>query len=112
MTAPEPAAKQRVCFLMRARADTLQEYKRRHAEVWPEMLDALRRAGWRNYSLFARGDGMIVGYVETDDFQASLAAMQTEAVNARWQAEMAPLFEIEAAPDTALVQLEEIFHID
>ena len=96
---------QRVCFLMRARADTLEEYKRRHAEVWPEMLAALSAAGWRNYSLFARGDGLIVGYVETDDFEAALAAMQDEDVNARWQAEMAPLFEIQAAPDSALEQL-------
>jgi L-rhamnose mutarotase len=97
---------------MRARPETLDEYKRRHAEVWPEMLDALREAGWRNYSLFARGDGMIVGYVETDDFDAALAAMQDKPVNGRWQAEMAPLFEIEAAPDQALVRLEEIFHLD
>jgi L-rhamnose mutarotase len=105
-------ATQRVCFLMHARVDTLDEYKRRHADVWPEMLDALRQAGWRNYSLFARGDGMIVGYVETDDFDAALAAMQHTAINERWQAEMAPLFEIQAAPDQALVRLEEIFHLD
>ncbi len=106
-----PEAK-RVCFLMRARADTLEEYKRRHAEVWPEMLEALSRAGWQNYSLFARADGLIVGYVETEDFNAALSAMQEEPVNARWQTEMAPLFEIEAAPDTAMQQLEEIFHLD
>jgi len=112
MSTPAPSGPQRVCFLMSARAETLDEYKRRHAEVWPEMQDALRRTGWRNYSLFARGDGMIVGYVETDDFQASLAAMQEEPVNARWQAEMAPLFEIQAAPDSAMLELEEIFHLD
>jgi len=102
----------RVCFLMRARADTLEEYKRRHADVWPEMLEALSRAGWQNYSLFARADGLIVGYVETEDFEAALAAMQEESVNGRWQAEMAPLFEIEAAPDASMQQLEEIFHLD
>jgi L-rhamnose mutarotase len=103
---------QRVCFLMRARVETLEEYKRRHADVWPEMLEALSRAGWQNYSLFARADGLIVGYVETDDFEAALAAMQNEAVNARWQAEMARLFEIEAAPDSSMQRLEEIFHLD
>ncbi len=108
----ERRPKQRVCFLMRARADTLEEYKRRHAEVWPEMLDALRRTGWENYSLFARADGLIVGYVETDDFDAALDAMQGEAVNSRWQTEMAPLFEIAAAPDSSLDRLEEIFHLD
>jgi L-rhamnose mutarotase len=103
---------ERVCFLMRARAESMAEYKERHRDVWAEMLDALRRAGWRNYSLFARDDGLIVGYVETDDFEAALAAMQAEAVNERWQAELAPLFEIEAAPDQSLSRLEEIFHLD
>ena len=76
------------------------------------MREALRRTGWRNYSLFAAGDGTIVGYVETEDFEAAVEAMQTEPVNARWQAEMAPMFELQAAPDTSLVRLEEIFHLD
>ena len=40
--------------------------------VWPEMLDALSDAGWRNYSLFVRpDDGLVVGYLETDDFAAA-----------------------------------------
>lgn len=112
MSAQEGSGPQRICFLMRANPETLDEYKRQHAAVWPDMLDALRRTGWRNYSLFAKEDGLIVGYVETDDFEAALAAMQDEEVNARWQAEMAPLFEIQAAPDSAMQQLPEIFHLD
>jgi L-rhamnose mutarotase len=112
MTTGNRSERKRVCFLMRVRAQTLEEYKRRHAEVWPEMLDALSRTGWQNYSLFAAADGLIVGYVETEDFAAALSAMQEEPVNARWQTEMAPLFEIEVAPDTAMQQLEEIFHLD
>ena len=59
---------ERVCFLLRVRPDRLDEYRARHRAVWPEMLDALARAGWRNYSLFLRDDGLLVGYLETDDF--------------------------------------------
>jgi L-rhamnose mutarotase len=103
---------ERVCFVMRVRPEALEEYRRRHREVWPEMLEALRRTGWRNYSLFAAGDGMIIGYLETDEFQAALDGMQQEPVNGRWQAEMAPMFQLQAAPDTSLVRLEEIFHLD
>jgi L-rhamnose mutarotase len=112
MTEGNRPERKRVCFLMRVRPQTLEEYKRRHADVWPEMLDALSRAGWQNYSLFASADGLIVGYVETEDFEAALSAMQAEPANARWQAEMASLFEIEVAPDTAMQPLEEIFHLD
>jgi len=104
---------QRVCFILRVREDRLAEYRARHAEVWPEMLVDLRRAGWRNYSLFLREDGTLVGYLECDDFAACVERMQASEVNARWQAEMAPFFELDegAAPDAAMRPLPEIFHL-
>jgi len=80
---------QRVCFLLNVRKDKVDEYRHRHAQVWPEMQAALRATGWRNYSLFLRADGLLVGYVETPDFEKARAAMQSYPVNARWQAEMA-----------------------
>lgn len=104
---------QRVCFLLQVKPEMLQEYKRRHREVWPEMLDALRATGWRNYSLFLRDDGLLVGYCETDDFAAAVAGMQDYEVNARWQAEMAPFFQSTGgAADKAMTPLEEVFHLE
>ena len=88
----------RTCFLLQVRREKLSEYKARHAKVWPEMLDALRRAGWTNYSLFLRPDGLLVGYVESDDFSRCHEAMRVDPVNARWQAEMAPFFEAQQWP--------------
>jgi len=104
---------ERVCFLLRVRPDRLEEYKARHREVWPDMLDALRATGWTNYSLFLDGDGLLVGYLETDDFEAALSGMEATDVNARWQAEMAEFFELpgDARPDTGLRRLEEVFHV-
>lgn len=104
----------RVCFLLRVKADRLDEYRRRHEAVWPDMLAALRAAGWRNYSLFLRPDGLLVGYFETDDLDAAFAGMAATDVNARWQAEMAPFFEglDGGAADAGIVPLAEIFHID
>ncbi len=105
---------QRVCFLLRVRPDRLADYRERHRTVWPEMLDALRDSGWHNYSIFLRPDGLLVGYLETHDFDAAKEAMARTEVNARWQAEMAPFFEgLEgAAPDAAMTPLDEIFHLD
>ena len=104
----------RVCFLLKVRQERLEEYKQRHTHVWPDMLDALRATGWRNYSLFLRPDGLLVGYLEADDFQRCIAGMKNHAVNARWQAEMAPFFESldGAGADDSMVSLEEVFHID
>jgi L-rhamnose mutarotase len=103
----------RVCFLLEIRPDRLDEYLARHAEVWPEMLDALQAAGWSNYSLFHREDGLVVGYLETEDFDRSLALMEATEVNARWQAEMAPFFALAPGqrPDTVMTPLREYFHL-
>jgi L-rhamnose mutarotase len=104
----------RVCFLLKVKADRLEEYSRRHAEVWPDMLAALRETGWRNYSLFLRPDGLLVGYFETDDLDAALAGMAERDVNTRWQNEMAPFFEGlgGGAPDAGITPLQEVFHLD
>lgn len=106
-------AGRRVCFVLQVLPERVAEYRARHASVWPEMLDALRAAGWRNYSLFLRDDGMLVGYLECDDFEACVARMQATGVNDRWQAEMAPFFALDGtAPDAAMQPLAEVFHLD
>jgi L-rhamnose mutarotase len=104
---------ERVCFVLRVRTDRLEEYRERHREVWPEMRAALRETGWHNYSLFLRDDGLLVGYLETHDFEAAKAAMAEHEVNERWQAEMAPFFErLDGRPDEGMVPLREVFHLD
>jgi len=103
----------RVCFLLQVRPERLDEYVVRHGEVWDEMLAALRAAGWSNYTMFHREDGLVVGYLETESFEAALAAMDSELVNARWQAEMAPFFDLgDRRPDQAMSTLTEFFHLD
>ncbi|MGW0817466.1 L-rhamnose mutarotase [Streptomyces viridiviolaceus] len=104
---------QRVCFLLKVRSEMVARYRERHQDVWADMRAALSEAGWRNYSLFLREDGLLVGYLETDDFEAARAAMDATEVNARWQAEMAEYFEAldGQAPDAAMRPLTEVFHL-
>jgi len=105
----------RVAFLLKVKEEKISEYKKHHEQVWPEMLDALRRTGWQNYSIFMREDGQLFGYFETpESFQASLEKMSKEEINARWQEFMAPYFEgIDgAAADEHMIELEEVFHLD
>lgn len=103
----------RVGFLLKVRADKLDEYKLHHQNVWPEMLAALRETGWHNYSLFLRPDGLMFGYFETPHSLAQAQAlMATKEVNTRWQEFMAPYFEANARPDEMFQELEEVFHLD
>lgn len=105
---------QRVGFVLKVKADKVDEYRRRHKEVWPDMLQALRETGWRNYSLFLRDDGTLFGYVEADDFSQAVADMGKREVNARWQAQMSEFFENigGGAADANMRPLEEVFHLD
>ena len=104
---------QRVCFILQVKPDRLAEYKRRHTEVWPEMLAALSETGWKNYSLFLREDGLLVGYLETPDFAAALQGMASRPVNERWQTEMRDFFTDPRGrkADEQMLTLEEVFHL-
>jgi L-rhamnose mutarotase len=105
---------ERVCFTLQVRPDRLPDYLEAHEHVWPDMLQALREAGWRNYSLFYRAaDATVVGYLETDDFDAALERMAALEVNTRWQASMAEYFEVPDGnhPDQAVTRLTEYFHV-
>lgn len=103
---------ERVCFLARVRPGQMDVYRARHAGVWPDMLAALRETGWTNYSLFLADDGLLVGYLETEDYQAALDAMAATAVNERWQAEMSEFFVGDGSPDQGFLRIAEVFHLD
>ncbi len=103
----------RACFTLQVRPDRLAEYRERHAAVWPEMLHALRDAGWRDYQLFLRDDGLLVGTLVTDDLAAAQAAMDATEVSARWEAAMAPFFDLPDGRDGRDKQeLELVFDLD
>ena len=108
------ASMQRICFVLQVRPEMITEYKERHRAVWPEMLQALSETGWNNYSLFLRPDGMLVGYLETEDFERARREMKKREINERWQREMSSFFinPPGVAPDSAMTPLEQVFHLE
>ena len=101
---------QRSAFVLRVRPERLDEYVETHRRVWPEMLDALRRAGIRNYTIFRHGNEMF-GYFEADDLEAAGRYLEAQEVVSRWQDAMAELLE-ERVPDEGPPALEEVFRLD
>jgi L-rhamnose mutarotase len=101
---------QRSAFVLRVRPDKIEEYVRAHREVWPEMLDAIRGAGIRNYTIFRDGSNMF-GYFEADDLAAAGRYLAEQEVSSRWQDHMAELLE-ERVPDGGPPALEEVFRLD
>jgi L-rhamnose mutarotase len=103
---------QRIGFVMRLLPGAEDEYRRRHAAVWPEMLDELRAAGAHNYSIFVHGSDLF-GYLEVDDLARFQAYLADSEVNARWQASMGVLIDPLTDPETGFHRrLPEVFHLD
>lgn len=103
----------RVCFEMQVKPERLSEYAERHAVVWPGMLAAIAESGRRNYSLFLRHDGLLIGYYETDDDEKSQRALEQDPRTSAWEAEMAEFFvSSDGRPDQEATRLTEVFNLE
>jgi L-rhamnose mutarotase len=101
---------ERSAFVLDVRPDCVDEYVEAHRTVWPEMLEALRAAGIRNYTIFRHGTRMF-GYFEADDLEAAGRYMTEQEVSTRWQDAMAELL-VERVPEAGPPPLEEVFRLD
>ena len=101
---------QRSAFILQVRPERVEDYVHAHRHVWPEMLDALRGAGIRNYTIFRHGNQMF-GYFESDDLEAAARYLAEQEVSERWQDAMAELLE-QRVPDSGPPPLEEVFRLD
>ena len=78
----------------------LAEYKKRHDEIWPELVEVLKAAGIRNYSIWNVGDE-VFGYYECEMGAAYAARTQAESpVVKRWDEYMKDVMEMEMDPVT------------
>src|SRR5947209_10574266 len=103
---------ERMAFRMNIRAGSEAEYLRRHDEIWPEMVEALRAAGFRNYSIHRDGTTLFA-FFESENVAATLAAITADAVNARWAAMMSDILIADTDRGTGFVPaLPEMFYFE
>jgi L-rhamnose mutarotase len=105
---------ERVCFQLQVKPERLDEYVARHRSVWPRMLRAIEASGRRNYSLFLREDGLLIGYYETDDDAESARRLAEDPDTTEWEAEAAGFFVAlpGSRPDQGAPRLAEVFHLE
>ena len=104
----------RVCFQLQVKPELIDEYVERHRAVWPSMLRAIEASGRRNYSLFLRADGLLIGYYEVDDDEDAQRSLAQNPDTAAWEAEAATYFVTLAGdrPDQAAPRLREVFNLE
>ena len=98
---------ERLCFTLSVVPGTENEFDRRHAEIWPEMTSAMREAGYRNYTLFRRGQ-TVLGYAECHpDVSTAASIMVGTEVSTRWGESMLGI--VEDSP--GLTYFEQVWHL-
>ena len=107
-------SRHRVCFQLQVKPDRLDEYRERHAAVWPDMLRAIRRPAGHNYSLFLRDDGLLIGYVR-DRRRSSTPrphSARTDVNRPLGGRDGRLLRRPRRPPDEGFPRLTEVFHLE
>jgi len=102
------------------RPEKLEEYKRLHAKVWPEILERIKDCNIRNYSIFHRelpdGNHYLFSYLEYigADIEADSARMAADPKTQEWWALCKPCQEPLAnrCENEWWADMEEVFHAD
>lgn len=103
---------ERVCFTFEIQPGTEAEYKRRHDEIWPELVQVIKDAGQSNYSLFRRGT-TVIGYVECEpDAATAFARVGASDANARWSRWFEEIIVSRREQDGGFERLDEVWHLD
>ena len=104
-------------IVIRLRPERAAEYLALHAAVWPGVLDAMRRNGWRDFTIFLREPEMwlfgafrFVG----EDVDASSRAIAADPATQAWLALCDPCQEPLAsqAPGEWWAPMRPVFHMD
>lgn len=102
-------------MVIRVRPEKLDEYRRLHTAVWPEVLRMLAECNIRNYSIYHK-DGYLFSYFEYlgSDFAADMARMAADPATQQWWSVCKPCQEplSTRAPGEWWADMEEVFHCD
>jgi L-rhamnose mutarotase len=103
---------ERLCYTFDLIPGMEEEYERRHAEVWPDLLAALKESGFSNYSLFRRGTE-VIAYTECEPtVAAALARLESYEVNARWSSYIRSIMTRSVDEEGQFFAVREIWHLD
>jgi L-rhamnose mutarotase len=103
---------ERLCFTFEIRPGTEAEYKKRHDEIWPELVEAIKDAGFSNYTLFRRGT-TVVGYAELEpDVESAFAKLGPNEANQRWAKWFEEVIVSLTDEHGQLYRLDEVWHLD
>jgi L-rhamnose mutarotase len=106
---------QRNGSVIKVKPDKLEEYKRLHAKVWPDVLRMITECNIRNYSIFYKDNYLFSYYEYTgSDFEADSARMAADPITRQWWDVCKPCQQPldSRAEGEWWASMEEVFHLD
>jgi L-rhamnose mutarotase len=102
----------RRAFKMQLHPGQIEEYKRRHDALWPDLAQLLKEAGISDYSIFLDEETLsLFGVLKTTNPEA-MDALPAQAVMQRWWAYMANIMDTHPSNEPVSIPLTEVFHLD
>ena len=103
---------ERHAFKMKLHPGMETEYRKRHDEIWPELVDLLHKAGASDYSIYLDPETNILFGILTRPKDHSMAALPEHPVMKRWWAHMADIMQTKPDNEPVAVPLVTVFHMD
>jgi len=103
---------EKIAFVMQLKAGCEAEYERRHNEIWPELVDALKSAGIVDYSIYLHRDTLQLFAVLKRAEDHEMEQLPQKPVMLRWWHYMADIMETESDDSPRAIELQRVFHLD
>lgn len=103
---------QRFAFKMKLKPGAIEEYKRRHDAIWPELAALLRKSGIGDFSIFFDPDSDVLFAVQKQAGSASSQDLGSTEIVRRWWDHMADIMETNPDRSPVSIPLREVFHLD
>jgi L-rhamnose mutarotase len=101
----------RLGFVMHVHPDRHAEYRRRHDALWPELAEALRAHGVRDYTIWLDARrSLLFAHVVVESRERWDAVADT-AVCRRWWAHMRDIMETNPDGSPVAEELQDVFHL-
>jgi L-rhamnose mutarotase len=102
---------EKYAFKMKLNPGMQAEYKKRHDEIWPDLVELLAQAGVSDYSIHLDPETNILFGVLTRPRDHGMASLPGHPVMKRWWAHMADIMETNPDNSPVAVDLVPVFHL-
>ncbi len=101
---------EKIAFTMNLKPGCAKEYRKRHDEIWPELVELLRNTGVSDYSIFLNEANMLFAVLSCND-EAAYQALPQNPLMQRWWDYMAPLMEVLPNNEPVCKRMTEVFYL-